>query len=51
MEKIIAKKDLKHGVYYYGTCRNASIARWNADDQLFYHWRNKFGLKFLLMKN
>jgi len=24
-------------------CRNATIARWNADENCFYHWREKFG--------
>ena len=43
----IAKKNLKHGAYYYGTCRNAQIARWNEYDNLFYHWRNKFGNRFI----
>ena len=23
-------------------CRNACIARWNAEEQCFYHWREKF---------
>lgn len=41
------KKDLKHGMYYKGTCRNAEIARWNANEQVFVHWRTKFGCKFL----
>ena len=39
----IAKADLVHGAYYQGRCRNATIARWNADDEQFYHWRYKFG--------
>lgn len=43
----IAKKDLKHGVYYRGRCRNAQIARWNAEDETFYHWRTKFGSKYI----
>ncbi len=43
----IAKADLMHGAYYYGRCRNASIARWNADTQRFVYWRNKFGHKFV----
>ena len=32
-----------HGRYYKGRCRNATIARWNADENCFYHWREKFG--------
>jgi hypothetical protein len=43
----IAKKDLKHGVYYEGRCRNANVARWNADRQCFVHWRTKFGDTYL----
>jgi hypothetical protein len=39
----IAKADLVHGAYYQGRCRNATIARWNADEGRFYHWRYKFG--------
>ena len=38
----IAKADLVHGEYYRGRCRNASIARWNADTQRFVHWRTKW---------
>ena len=38
----IAKKDLVHGAYYYGRCRNASIARWNEERQCFVYWRTKF---------
>ena len=43
----IAKKDLIDGEYYLGSCRNASVARWNSKDELFYHWRTKFGSKFI----
>jgi len=32
-----------HGGYYKGRCRNATVARWNAEEQCFYHWREKFG--------
>jgi hypothetical protein len=32
---------------YAGTCRNASIARWNAIERRFYHWRYKFGFRFV----
>lgn len=39
----IPKKDLIHGAYYKGTCRNATVARWNAEKEVFVHWRNKFG--------
>ncbi len=43
----IKKEDLKHGHYYRGRCRNASVARWNAERQCFVHWRTKFGSTFL----
>ena len=42
----IAKADLVHGEYYRGRCRNASIARWNAERQRFVHWRTKWGDTF-----
>lgn len=40
---IIGKDQLKHGAYYRGRCRNATVARWNGEDQKFYYWRTKFG--------
>lgn len=43
----IARKDLIHGAYYKGRCRNASVARWNEHIGKFVHWRYKFGHKFL----
>lgn len=43
---MIAKADLVHGAYYSGRCRNATVARWNADRQVFVHWRTKFGQVF-----
>jgi hypothetical protein len=43
----IAKQDLIHGAYYTGRCRNADEARWNADRQVFVHWRTKFNETFL----
>lgn len=43
----IPKEQLVHGEYYFGRCRNANIARWNADKQLFYHWRTKFTFTFI----
>ena len=41
---IIPKKDLKKGRYYFGDCRNASVALWNG--YVFVYMRNKFGYKF-----
>lgn len=43
----IAKCDLQHGAYYAGRCRNASVARWDAKQGRFRHWRTKFGSTFL----
>ena len=43
----IPKQDLEHGCYYSGRCRNASEARWNANQQKFVHWRTKFGMTFI----
>jgi len=39
---ILPKDRLQHGRYYKGRCRNATVARWNADQQCFFHWREKF---------
>jgi uncharacterized protein (DUF433 family) len=40
---ILPRKRLRHGAFYKGRCRNATIARWNAQEQCFYYWREKFG--------
>ncbi len=45
--RIIPKDQLKHGVYYRGRCRNATVARWNEKDQQFYYWRNKWGRNYV----
>jgi hypothetical protein len=42
----IAKADLVHGAYYAGRCRNANIARWNAERERFVHWRTKFKFEY-----
>ena len=44
---IIKKENLIHGEYYEGRCRNANVARWNAETGFFYHWRNKFGNEYV----
>lgn len=41
----IEKSKLQVGYYYIGTCRNASLARW--DGERFTYWRYKFGNWFL----
>jgi len=43
----IAKKDLIHGQYYNGHCRNATLARWNEHSQRFVYLRRKFGMLYL----
>ncbi len=45
--RIIPKNQLKHGVYYRGRCRNATVARWNGENQKFYYRRTKFGHIFV----
>ena len=47
MEEYIPKQQLEHGHYYRGTCRNASVARWNGHEEAFYYHRTKFGLRFV----
>lgn len=44
--EIVAKSGLIDGAYYEGTCRNASIARWDASRNKFVYTRYKFGLSF-----
>lgn len=39
---VIPKADMAHGTYYKGFCRNARVARWDATNNLFVHWRSKF---------
>ena len=45
--KHINKAELRHGAYYEGECRNATIARWNAVTNRFYYWRYKFGYNII----
>lgn len=47
IENPIPKADLIDGHYYVGYCRNARIARWFEAEQIFKHWRNKFGSSFI----
>ena len=44
---ILPKDQLKHGRFYKGRCRNSTVARWNAEENCFYHWREKFGNIFI----
>lgn len=41
---MIEKKNLEPGKYYYGTCRNASVSKWNGI--VFTYIRHKFGSSF-----
>jgi hypothetical protein len=43
----IPKGQLVDGQYYAGRCRNASVARWSAKHQCFFHWRTKWGQRFV----
>jgi hypothetical protein len=42
----IPKDKLKHGAYYVGMCRNANVARWDGDKEVFWHWRSRLGSTF-----
>ena len=44
---LISKEQLIDGTYYVGRCRNATIARWSASNDCFYHWRIKFEQVFI----
>lgn len=44
---ILPKNELTDGAYYKGRCRNATIARWNSQENCFYHWREKFTAVFI----
>jgi hypothetical protein len=46
-DPIIPKTALKHGAYYKGICRNATVARWDGIVERFYHWRSKVGAVFV----
>ena len=41
-EDMVPFEQLEHGVYYYGSCRNATFARWNAETKQFVYMREKF---------
>jgi hypothetical protein len=44
---ILPKTDLVDGAYYVGRCRNATVARWSASHDCFFHWRVKFSRIFV----
>lgn len=43
---MVAKRDLVDGVYYYGSCRNARVVKWDKDSNMFWYMRHKFGHVF-----
>lgn len=46
MVKVVAKNHLIHGAHYKGECRNAEVARWDAERGKFVYWRHKWGQRF-----
>lgn len=44
---LIPKADLKDSQHYAGNCRNAQIAVWSDKHQAFFHWRHKWGSRFI----
>jgi len=43
---IIKKENLIDGAFYFGLCRNASIAKWDTKENVFWYLRFKFNTKF-----
>lgn len=43
---MLRKSDLEDGMYYYGKCRNAFVAKWDNPKQKFIYMRSKFGSTF-----
>lgn len=43
---MVPEEQLEHGTYYHGKCRNAHIARWNAETKRFIYMREKFRYVF-----
>jgi len=43
---LLPKEQFKDGQYYFGICRNASVARWYANPGAFVYIRTKFGSCF-----
>jgi hypothetical protein len=41
----IPKADLVDSQFYYGEYRNAKVGKWNAEENVFEHWRYKFGFR------
>lgn len=47
MKPSLSKSELAHGAYYRGHCRNARLARWNAERNVFVYRRSAAGHTFL----
>ena len=45
--RILPRDQLMHGKYYKGRCRHTTVARWNAEEECFYHWREKMGFVYV----
>ena len=45
-DKFLPKSVLVDGTYYKGSCRNAEAAVWDAEHNLFWYIRSKFGDHF-----
>ena len=43
---IVKKEDLIDGAFYLGLCRNAGIAKWDAEKNVFWYLRFKMGTKY-----
>jgi hypothetical protein len=48
---MIAKKDMKGGMWYKGVCRNAYVAEWDDKKQEFVYIRFKFGFMMDTIKH
>jgi hypothetical protein len=47
LQRCIPTTALSHKGYYKGKCRNASTARWDAERDKWFYWREKFGQRFV----
>jgi hypothetical protein len=43
----IPKNQLIHGQVYYGNHRQCTIAKWNAEKNIFEYWRHKFQMTYI----
>ena len=43
---MLSREALVDGTYYLGHCRNAKVARWDAEGAVFVYMRSKFGSRF-----